>query len=162
SPSFGLALSCGDPQRNKSYRAALFGSKKSDPVEARAAARFALTERPTSDLPLSLELRSLRQVASRFPAIVRQRTRLINHFHHLPSPGRARPPTPLAPGRVLTPLPRSPPPRLPPTPAPAALAAIASLPDQHGAPLLDLARSSIASLDGAAAAELVREQVRQL
>src|SRR5262249_57579343 len=47
-------------------------------------------------------------------------------------------------------------------PAPADLAAIAYLPDQHVAPLLDLARSSIASLDGAAAAELVREQVRQL
>lgn len=36
-----LTLSCGDPQRNKNYRAALFGSQKSDPVEARAMARFA-------------------------------------------------------------------------------------------------------------------------
>src|SRR5262249_15956399 len=44
---FTLTLSCGDPQRNKNYRAALFGGKKSDPVEARAAARFALTERPS-------------------------------------------------------------------------------------------------------------------
>ena len=35
----GLTLSCGDPQRNKNYRAALFGNQKSDPVEARAAAR---------------------------------------------------------------------------------------------------------------------------
>ena len=26
-----LTLSCGDPQRNKNYRAALFGSQKSDP-----------------------------------------------------------------------------------------------------------------------------------
>ena len=42
-----LILSCGDPKRNKNYRAALFGGKKSDPVEARAAARFALTEKPT-------------------------------------------------------------------------------------------------------------------
>src|SRR5205085_4847018 len=45
---FTLSLSCGDPQRNKNYRAALFGGKKSDPVEARAAARYALTERPRS------------------------------------------------------------------------------------------------------------------
>jgi hypothetical protein len=37
-----FATSCGDPQRNKNYRVALFGSKKSDPVEARAAARYAL------------------------------------------------------------------------------------------------------------------------
>lgn len=34
-----LTISCGDPQRNKNYRAALFGHKKSDPVEARACAR---------------------------------------------------------------------------------------------------------------------------
>src|SRR5262249_39621708 len=46
-----LSLSCGDPQRNKNYRAAVFGSKKSDPLEAHAAARFALTERPTADTP---------------------------------------------------------------------------------------------------------------
>src|SRR4051812_25263251 len=32
---FSLAVSCGDPQRNKNYRAALFGGQKSDPVEAR-------------------------------------------------------------------------------------------------------------------------------
>jgi hypothetical protein len=37
-----LTVSCGEPQRNKNYRAALFGSHKSDPVEARAAARFAV------------------------------------------------------------------------------------------------------------------------
>src|SRR6266404_5772011 len=55
-PPFALTLSCGDPQRNKNYRAALFGSKKSDPVEAHAAARFALTEKPARDKPLSAEL----------------------------------------------------------------------------------------------------------
>ncbi|MCI0456809.1 MAG: IS110 family transposase [Gemmataceae bacterium] len=38
-------ISCDDPQYNKNYRAAIFGSKKSDPVES-AAARFALTEKP--------------------------------------------------------------------------------------------------------------------
>jgi hypothetical protein len=32
-----INISCGDPQRNKNYRAALFGNKKSDPIEARAA-----------------------------------------------------------------------------------------------------------------------------
>src|SRR5262249_62424688 len=80
---FAVPVSCGDPQRNQNYRAALFGSKKSDPVEARAAARFALTERPSTDLPLSQELRILRQVAGRLQAVVRQRTRLCNQFHHL-------------------------------------------------------------------------------
>src|SRR5215470_19450174 len=33
-----FSISCGDPQRNKNYRAAVFGSKKSDPIEARACA----------------------------------------------------------------------------------------------------------------------------
>ena len=41
-----FSISCGDPQRNKNYRAAVFGSKKSDPIEARACARYALSERP--------------------------------------------------------------------------------------------------------------------
>src|SRR5262245_490525 len=38
-PNASFAISCGDPQRNKNYRAALFGSRKSDAVEAHAAAR---------------------------------------------------------------------------------------------------------------------------
>src|SRR5262249_11547541 len=77
------AISCGDPQRNKNYRAALYGSKKSDPIEARACARYALSERPVSVMPMSAERRTLRQVAARLQAVVRQRTRLINQLHHL-------------------------------------------------------------------------------
>jgi hypothetical protein len=42
------------------------------------------------------------------------------------------------------------------------LAAIPYLPEQLAAPLLDHARTSVASLDGAATEELVRDQVRQL
>src|SRR6185369_10036267 len=78
-----LSISCGDPQRNKNYRAAVFGSKKSDPVEARAMARFAVAERPDATPALGMELRLLRQVAGRLQAVVRQRTRLINQLHHL-------------------------------------------------------------------------------
>src|SRR5262249_34786983 len=53
------------------------------PVEARAAARFALTERPGRDTPLSPELRTLPQAAGRLQAVVRQRPRLINQLHDL-------------------------------------------------------------------------------
>ena len=56
-PPLPLNISCGDPQRNKNYRVAFFGSQKSDPVEARAAARFAVSEKPRGDKPLSLKLR---------------------------------------------------------------------------------------------------------
>jgi transposase len=162
---FHLSVSCGDPQRNKNYRAALFGTKKFDPVEAEAAARFALTERPTCDIPLSLELRSLRQVAARLQAVVRQRTRLINQFHHLRAltfPELALLTKDLATGWVLE-LSH----RYPTAPQLAAATAddletIPYLPSTQVAPLLEHARTSIASLTGAAAEELVRDHVRQL
>src|SRR5262249_18675362 len=48
------------------------------------------------------------------------------------------------------------------TATPADLAAIPYLPDQHISALLEHARTSVASLSGSVAAELVREQVRQL
>jgi transposase len=81
--SLSITLSCGDPQRNKNYRAAIFGSQKSDPIEARAMARFAVAERPPATAPLPHALRLLRQVAGRLQAVVRQRTRLVNQLHHL-------------------------------------------------------------------------------
>lgn len=164
-PPFTLTLSCGDPQRNKNYRAALFGSKKSDPVEAHAAARFALTEKPHPDTPRCRELRLLRQVAGRLQAVVRQRTRLINQFHHLLAltfPELALLTKDLAAGWVLELVHRYPTALLLAAATPTDLANIAYLPDQHVAALLEHARHSIASLDGTTAAELLREQVRQL
>ncbi len=162
---FALTISCGDPQRNKNYRAALFGPQKSDPIEARAAARFALTEKPNSDKPLSLAFRILRQVAGRLQAVVRQRTRLINQFHHLLAltfPELALQTKDLAPGWVLELVHRYPTaPRL----AEASvtdLANIPYLPDAQAGPLLEHARNSVASLGGAVAEELVRDHVRQL
>jgi transposase len=165
SVGFAVTLSCGDPQRNKNYRAALFGGQKSDPVEARAAARFALTERPTAVAPLSLELRTLRQVAGRLQAVVRQRTRLINQFHHLLAltfPELALRTKDLAAGWVLELVQRYPTaPRLAEA-TPTDLATIPYMPEAQIAPLLDHARASIGSLPGAAVEELVRDQVRLL
>lgn len=161
----GLSLSCGDPQRNKNYRAALFGNNKSDPLEARAAARYALSERPAAVMPLSAELRTLRQVAGRLHAVVRQRTRLINQFHHLLAltfPELALLQKDIAVGWVLELVHRYP---------TAALLAQASAADLENVPylphaqidgLLEHARTSIASLADDAIVELVREQVRQL
>ena len=162
---FHLSLSCGDPQRNKNYRAALFGSKKSDPIEARAAARFALTERPQSDIPLSLELRTLRQVAGRLQAVVRQRTRLLNQLQHLLAltfPELALLTKDLAAGWVLELVHRYPTAALLATATPTDLGSIPYLPDQKAAALHAHARTSIASLLGPSAEALVREQVRQL
>jgi transposase len=164
-PAFTLTLSCGDPQRNKNYRAALFGSQKSDPVEARAAARFALAERPTPTQPLPAALRTLRQVAGRLQAVVRQRTRLINQFHHLLGltfPELALLTKDLAAGWVLELVHRYPTAALLADATDAALDDIAYLPAPLRTPLLEHARSSIASLRDATVAELVRDQVRQL
>jgi transposase len=163
--ALALTVSCGDPQRNKNYRAALFGPKKSDPTEARAAARFALTERPAQEAPLSLELRTIRQVAGRLQAVVRQRTRLINQLHHLLAlafPELALLVKDLSTGWVLELVHRYPSATRLAVAAEADLAAIAYLPDAQVGPLLQHARSSIASLRGAAVEELVRDQVRQL
>jgi transposase len=164
-PALTLAISCGDTNRNKHYRAALFGPQKSDPIEARAAARFALTERPTTDRPLSLELRLLRQVASRVQAVVRHRTRLINQLHHLTVltfPEFAAVVHDLAAGWVLQLLHCYPTaPQLAQASA-ADLAAIPYLPEKYRKPLLDHAGTSIGSLSGATVEELIRDQVRQL
>src|SRR5207244_9073730 len=139
---------------------ALFGSKKSDPVEARAAARFALTEKPTPVAPLSLELRTLRQVAGRLQAVVRQRTRLINQLHHLLAltfPELALLTKDLAAGWVLELVHRYPSAGQLAQATPADLALIAYLPDRHIASLLEQARTSIGSLTGPAVEELVRD-----
>jgi transposase len=164
-PAFTLSVSCGDPQRNKNYRAALFGPHKSDPVGARAAARFALAERPAATPPLAAELRLLRQVAGRLQAVVRQRTRLINQFHHLLAltfPELALLTKDLAAGWVLELTHRYPTAALLAQATDDDLDAIAYLPAAQRAPLLEHARASVGSLSGPAIAELVREQVRQL
>jgi len=159
------AISCGDPQRNKDYRAALFGSQKSDPVEARAAARYALSERPASVQPMPTPLRALRQVAGRLQAVVRQRTRLINQCHHLLAlafPELALLVHDLAAGWVLELCSRYPTAPLLATASPADLGNIPYLPHQHIPALLEVARTSIGSLTEETMAELVRDQVRQL
>jgi transposase len=164
-PPLACTLSCGDPQRNKNYRAALFGAKKSDPIEARAAARYALSERPGHTPPMSTELRLLRQVAGRLQATVRQRTRAVNQFHHLLAlafPELALLVKDVSLGWVLELVHRYPSAPLLAAALPADLAAIPYLPDQQIEPLLEHARSSVASLAGPTMEELLRDQVRQL
>jgi transposase len=164
-PALALTVSCGDPQRNKNYRAALFAGQKSDPVEARAAARFAVAERPPPAAPLPLELRAVRQVASRLQAVVRQRTRLINQFHHLLAltfPELALLTKDVAAGWVLELAHRYPTAPALAAAAAADVAAIPYLPERLVGPLLEHARASVASLAGGAAGELVRDHVRQL
>jgi transposase len=160
-----FTISCGDPQRNKNYRAALFGAKKSDPVEARAAARYAVSEQPAPSAPLPDALRTLRQVAGRLQVVVRQRTRLINQFHHLLAltfPELALLVNDLATGWVLELCHRFPTARHLTQASSEQLQDIPYLPHDHIDGLLQYARTSIASLSDDTMTELVRDQVRQL
>ena len=160
-----FTISTGDPQRNKNYRAALYGPKKSDPIEARAAARYALSEHPAAAPVLSTQLRTLRQVAGRLQAVVRQRTRLINQLHQLMAlafPELALHIKDLAAGWVLELLHRYPTAPLLAAADEDQLAAIPYLPSKHRTLLLQQALSSIASLTDDTSAELIRDQVRQL
>lgn len=160
-----LTLSCGDPQRNKNYRAAVFGNQKSDPVEARAAARYALTERPAPFAPLPDAFRALRQIANRLQAVIRQRTRLVNQLHQLLAltfPELALLTRDLAAGWVLELVHRYPTAECLARASTDDLGGIAYLPSRHVGPLLERARTSIASLRGPAPEELVRDHVRQL
>jgi transposase len=164
-PGTSFTISCGDPQRNKNYRAALFGPQKSDPVEALAMARYALSEQPSSSAILSLEQRLLRQLAARLQAVVRQQTRLINQLHHLLAlvfPELALLTKDITVGWVLELLHRYPTAQCLAKASEAEVADIPYLPHAHIAELLAHARASIASLSGPAAEELVRDQVRQL
>jgi transposase len=164
-PGAAFTISCGDSQRNKNYRLAVYGQQKSDPVEARACARYALTERPNDSPTLTTASRTLRLVAGRLQAVVRQRTRLVNQLHQLLA--RAFPELALlvqdiTTGWCLELLSRY------PTVADLARASTADLQDipylPHGRidALLAAARDSVASFHGPAAAELIRDQLRQV
>jgi transposase len=160
-----FTISCGDPQRNKNYRAALFGSKKSDPVEARAVAHYALRHQCMPVKMLSAELRTLRQVAGRLQAVVRQRTRLKNQFHLLLArtfPELALLVKDIASAWILTLCERYPTVKLLAAASAHDIGQIPYLPDKLIDTLLAHARDSIASLEDDTIAELVRDQVRQL
>jgi transposase len=160
-----FTVSCGDTQRNKNYRVAVYGHQKSDPVEARSCARYALTERPTPGPVVAPERVPLRQVAARLQAVVRQRTRLVNQLHQLLArtfPELAVLVKDITTGWVLELLTRYPTARLLASATNADLAAIAYLPHDRIAGLLAAAGDSIGSLQGAVADDLVRDQVRQV
>ena len=158
-------ISCGDPQRNKNYRAAIFGHKKSDAAESTAAARYALTEKPRPMPVAAPAIHELCQIASRLESQTRQCTRTINQLHNLLAgtfPELALHVKDLSTGWVLTLLDRY------PTAAKLAAAHVASLekipylPHEQIALLQEQARTSIAALTGPVAEALVRDLVGQL
>ncbi len=160
-----FTISCGDPQRNKNYRAAIFGAKKSDPVEAQACARYALTENPKATTLLSAEQHMLSQIASRLESQSRQSTRVINQLHNLLArtfPELALLVYDISVGWVLTLLEKYPTAAKLARARSSALEKIPFLPHERIEKLLASARTSVASLTGPAAEELIRDLVRQV
>src|SRR5262249_50484731 len=160
-----LTISCGDTQRNKNYRVAVYGHQKSDPVEARACARYALTERPRPNPVMPAAMQPLRQVASRLQAVVRQRTRLVNQLHQLLArsfPELAMLVQDVAAGWVLELLSRYPTAQLLAQATVEQLQAIPYLPRDRIAEVRARAADSVGSLCGPVADDLVRDQVRQV
>jgi transposase len=160
-----IALSTGDPQRNKNYRKVIFPKEKSDPADSFACARFALLECPEPTPMVSDEIRALREVASRLESQTQQSTRLINQMHNLLS--RVFPELPrivktLASSWVLT--------LLSDYPTPRKIAAV-SLPSLLQIPwgkpeklqaIYDAAQQTVASFQGAIAERLVQDMARQV
>jgi transposase len=160
-----FTISCGDPQRNKNYRAAIFGTKKSDPVEAQACARYALTENPTATTLLSAKQHLLGQIASRLESQARQNTRVVNQLHNLLArtfPELALLVHDISAGWILTVLERYPTAAKLARARTSALEKIPYLPCERIPDLLASARASVASLTGPAAGALVRDLVRQV
>lgn len=158
-------ISCGDPERNMSYRVAIFGKKKSDPVEAHACARFAITEKPQATPVLTLGLRTLTQIASRLESQARQNTRVLNQLHNLLArtfPELALLVKDLGTGWVLKVLERYPSAALLAKARPSALEKIPYLPHELIPELVQQARASVASLTGSAAETLVRDLAGQV
>jgi transposase len=158
-------ISCGDPERNKNYRVAIFGSKKSDPVEAHACARFAVTESPKPTPLLTPAMRTLGQIASRLESQARQNTRALNQLHNLLArtfPELAGLVKDLGAGWVLQVLRRYPSAAQLAKARPSALQKIPYLPHELIAVLLEQARTSVASLTGPAVQTLVLDLVGQV
>jgi transposase len=162
---YSKTISCGDPERNKNYRVAIFGSKKSDPVEAHACARFAITERPKATATLTPAMRTLMQIASRLESQARQNTRVLNQLHNLLArtfPELALLVKDLGSGWVVTVLERYPSAALLARARTSALENIPYLPHELIPVLVQHARASVASLTGPAVETLVRDLAGQV
>lgn len=158
-------ISCGDPERNANYKIAIYGHKKSDPAESHACARFALTEKPAAMPTVSADMHLLAAIAGRLEAQTRQCTRYVNQLHNLLAstfPELGLLVNDIATGWVLTMLDRYPTAAKLAKAQPAALKKVPYLQDKHIPALLEAARTSVASVTGPVAEQLVKDHVQQV
>ena len=158
-------VSVGEPKRNKSYREAHFPKRKSDVTDSFSNARYAVVEQPASTDEVPAEFHALREVAGQLEAQVTLTSRLVNQLHNRLArafPELATLASDLSSEWVLTLLARY------PTPQKIAHARLDSLKNipyvPKGKPeaIQKSARSSVGSLQGKVAEELIRQQVAAL
>jgi transposase len=162
---YAKTISCGDPERNQKYKVAIYGHKKSDPVESHACARFALTEKPPAAPAASADMHLLAAIAGRLESQTRQCTRYVNQLHNLLAstfPELGLLVNDISTGWVLKLLDRYPTAAKLAKASPAALKKIPYLQEKHIPALLEAARTSVASVTGPVAEQLVKDHVQHV
>jgi transposase len=160
-----LAISVGEPKRNKDYHKALFPKQTTDATESKAMARFALAEQPPAAASVPEACQALREVASRLQAAIKDSTRAINRLHNLLA--RVFPELPLkvkniGAGWVVKLLQKYPtPPRLAAASA-GDLKQVPHLKAKIAEELQAAAKTTVGSLKGDLAEALMQEQLQQL
>ena len=160
-----LAISVGEPKRNKDYHKALFPKQTTDATESKAMARFALAEQPAPAASVPEACQLLREVASRLQAAIRDTTRATNRLHNLLA--RVFPELPmkvkqLQAGWVLKMLKKYPTPERLASAARQDLNQVPHLKANLAEELQAAARTSVGSLQGNLAEALMQQQVEQL
>lgn len=160
-----MSISIGEPKRNKDYHRAHSPKQKSDQTESYAMARYAVVERPQPSHGKPADFAVLQQIAARLEAQTKQSTRLVNQLHVQLSnsfPELARVINDVSVGWVLKLL------ELYPTAEKLARAKLSSIqaipriPVEMPAKLLQLAKTSVGTLDGPLAELMLVELVQEL
>jgi transposase len=160
-----LAVSVGEPKRNKDYHKALFPKQTTDATESKAMARFALAEQPSPAAGVPEACQLLREVASRLQAAIKDSTRATNRLHNLLA--RVFPELPLKvkkinAGWVLKLLRKYPTPQRLAAATAENLKQVPHLKAKIAEQLQAAAKTSVGSLTGELAESLMQQQIRQL
>ena len=160
-----MAISVGEPKRNKDYQKAHFAKRTTDDTESQAMARFAVVELPDATPAPSAPMILLREVGSRLQSKVRQTTQASNRLHNLLArvfPELATLTEDIAVGWVLRLLEKYPTAERIAGAQIASLEKIPHLSSEQAQALHKAAKQSVASLRGDIAEALVRDLVSQV
>ena len=160
-----LAISVGEPKRNKDYHKAMFPKQTTDATESNAMARFAMAEQPPPATSVPEACQLLREVASRLQAAIRDTTRATNRLHNLLArvfPELSLKVKSIAAGWVLKMLQKYPTPQQLAAASTKDLKQVPHLKAKVAEELQAAAKTSVGSLKGNLAEALMQQQIEQL